>query len=76
MRHRLLILFLSLLLVLLIASCSLFGLSMAGGAAEPAEPTLIPLQAPLRRLQGPERPLARLSPAPLAPLQDTAGRAA
>ncbi len=66
MRTRLLILFLSLLLVLLIAGCSLIGMSWAGGRAGEAEPTLIPLQAPLRRLQQPAQPGALHPPAPLA----------
>ena len=58
MRTKILILFLSVLLVLIIAGCSIIGVTWSREPDLPVEPTLIPLQAPLRRVLYPAQPLA------------------
>ena len=62
MRTKILILILSVLLVLLIAGCSVIGLTWPREPNIPVEPTLIPLQAPLRRVLLPVHPLAGIKP--------------
>jgi hypothetical protein len=50
MRTKILITILSLLLVLIIAGCSIIGATWSRGPDLPVEPDMIPLQAPLRRV--------------------------
>lgn len=58
MKTRIVLIFLGLLLVLTVAGCSLAGITWVRDASAPAEPTRIPLQAPLRRVLQPFHPLA------------------
>jgi hypothetical protein len=62
MRTKILVMILSLLLVLIIAGCSIIGVTWSREPDLPVEPNMIPLQAPLRRVLFSVQPLAGLQP--------------